>query len=78
MLRLCCDSIDSPLILISCCAICFCFLQLILGAAQCLHLSLAIVSLGRLADTGLRAPEFLWTRHFPKITRAKDFHSRAG
>lgn len=41
-------------------------------------LSSLIASLGRLADTGLCAPGFLWTRHFPKITWAKHFHSQAG
>lgn len=79
MFPLCYNSIDS-LILINCCAIFYYFslTHMHSAAAQCLHLSLVIVSLGCRADTGLHAPGFLWTRHFPKITWAKDFHSRAG
>lgn len=58
--------------------VCCSFCSLICSVAPPSLLSSLIVSLGHLADTGLRAPGFLWTRHFPKITWAKHFHSQAG
>lgn len=58
--------------------VCGPFCSLICSVVPPSLLSSLIVSLGHLADTGLRAPGFLWTRHFPKITWAKHFHSQAG
>lgn len=76
MFPLCYNSIDSPLIISNHCTIYYPFLEFIYSTK---HPSLLSKSeSGITAYTGLHASGFLWTRHFPKITWAKDFHSWAG